>query len=274
MAFVIDGTKARDHHKARLMERVQAFTASAGYPPRLAIIQIGDNKDSSTYIEQKKRFGASVGAAVDHIRFLEDVPQAEVAERVAALNADARTHGIIIQLPIPAHLDKQALINLIDAAKDVDGLTDANQSLLDAGAPRMIPATAKGVMLLLDFYGIDCRGKAVAVWGRSRLVGHPIAELLRSRGARVSVIHSQTPSPEVVSRAADIVIAAIGRRAHLGTAHIKPGAVVIDIGTQGDVDHAAVESVASAMSPVPGGVGPMTVLSLFDNLMVSAALSS
>jgi methylenetetrahydrofolate dehydrogenase (NADP+)/methenyltetrahydrofolate cyclohydrolase len=148
--------------------------------------------------------------------------------------------------------------------------------MLDAGTPRMIPATAKGTMLLLDFYGVQVKDKTVAVWGRSRLVGHPLAELLKIRGAQVMVINSQTPSAEAVktSASADIVIVAIGKKGHVGASSIKQGSVVVDVGTSGDVDHAAVAGRVSAISPVPGGVGPMTVLSLFDNLIVSAELSS
>lgn len=270
MTLILDGRIARDFYKAKLAERVAGFVASNGRPPRLAIIQIGDNKDSTVYIGQKRKFGLAIGAAVDLIHFPESVSQKEVGDKVAMLNRDEKIHGIIIQLPIPVGLDRLALINLIDPKKDVDGLTDTNQNLLDAGTPRLIPATAKGVMLLLDFYGIDTEGKKVAVWGRSRLVGHPLAELLKIRGAEVSVIHSKTPHPEAISSRADITVVAIGSPAFVGAAHIKPGAVVVDIGTSGDVDHEAVSGLVSAMSPVPGGVGPMTVLSLFDNLVVSA----
>ncbi len=268
--IIIDGRKARDFYRAKLIERVRSFAASAGMPPRLAIIQVGDNADSTLYIGQKKKFGIAIGAAVDHLRFPEGASQSELAAEVARLNSDPAVHGIIVQLPVPAHIDKLALINQIDPSKDVDGLTDANQRLLDAGTPRLIPATAKGIMLLLDFYGIDCKGARAAVFGRSRLVGHPMAKLLEIRGAQVSVIHSQTADPKPISRAADIVVVAVGKKGLVDQSYLKPGAVVIDVGTQGDVDRAAVSGHVSAISPVPGGVGPMTVLSLFDNLIVSA----
>ncbi|HVU06447.1 MAG TPA: bifunctional 5,10-methylenetetrahydrofolate dehydrogenase/5,10-methenyltetrahydrofolate cyclohydrolase [Candidatus Paceibacterota bacterium] len=287
MPLLLDGKKARDFHKAKLAERVTAFERKRHIKPCLAIIQIGDNPESSIYIEQKKKFAAAIGVSVEHVRFSEDASQDGVLEEIVALNADKKIHGIIVQLPVPAHINKLALINAIDPKKDVDGLTDENQKLLEQGNPRFIPATAKGVMMLLDFYNISVRGKNAAVFGRSRLVGGPIASLFQSRGARVSVIHSQTAEPQRISREADIVAVAIGKPSYVTKDFIKKSAIVVDVGINsvagakseegipkrslaGDVDFAAVSDIVSVISPVPGGVGPMTVLALFDNLMVSA----
>ncbi len=279
MALILDGKKARDFYKTELIARVKSLKTK-GLTPRLAILQIGENAESSVYIEQKKKFAEAIGATANHIKLPTQVSQADVAAKVDALNTDPEIHGIILQLPIPAHLDKLALANLIYPKKDVDGLTDENQRLLEEGIPGFIPATAKGVMALLDFYKIDVSGKLAAVFGRSRLVGHPLALLLKMRGVSVAVIHSQTPNPREISMGAEIVMAAIGKPRYVKADFIQNGAVVVDVGISsdpesearkmvGDVDFDTVSAKASAISPVPGGVGPMTVLSLFDNLILS-----
>jgi methylenetetrahydrofolate dehydrogenase (NADP+)/methenyltetrahydrofolate cyclohydrolase len=283
MTLVLDGKKARDFYKGELIVRVKALKAK-GITPRLAIIQIGENAESSIYIGQKEKFAEAIGVRVDHIKLAAGVSQADVAMKVETLNSDPKVHGIIIQMPIPAGLDKLALMNLIYPKKDVDGLGDESQRLLDEGIPAFIPATAKGVMALLDFYKIDVSGKLAAVFGRSRLVGHPVAALLKIRGASVAVIHSQTPNPREVSAGADIVVAAIGKPRYVTADFVQDGAVVVDVGISssgevaerkivGDVEYDAVSAKAAAISPVPGGVGPMTVLSLFDNLILSVERS-
>lgn len=280
----LDGRKARDFYADALAKRVAAL-AARGISPRLAIVQVGDNAESGIYIEQKKRFAAKIGAGAEHVKLPADVSFAGLAAKVGELNARRDVHGIIVQLPISAHLDKIAAVNLIHPSKDVDGLTDESQRLLAEGKPGFVPATAKGVMALLDFYKVSVAGKRAVVFGRSRLVGGPTAALLRLRGADVSVCHSQTPDDErrALSRAADIVVVAVGRPRLVDAGFVKPGAVVVDVGINklpaapgakaeiaGDVDAASVSSLAAALSPVPGGVGPMTVLSLFDNLVSSA----
>jgi methylenetetrahydrofolate dehydrogenase (NADP+)/methenyltetrahydrofolate cyclohydrolase len=272
----LDGRIARDFYKGKLVKKVDALARK----PLLAIVQVGDDPSSAVYIEQKKKFGASIGALVEHVRIDVEASQGDVAEAIARLNARTDVDGIILQLPLPPQLEKIALINLIDPQKDVDGLTDECQCRLAEGRPLFVPATAKGVMALLDFYKVTVAGKKAAVMGRSRLVGSPVAALLRASGADVAVCHSQTPDAAAVTRGADMLVVAIGRPALVGAAHIKPGAVVVDVGLTkrdgklwGDVDHAAVAGLVSALTPVPGGVGPMTVLSLFDNLVTSAEYS-
>lgn len=286
MTLILDGKKARDFYKSKLIDRVKALKAKR-IVPRLAILQIGDNKESTIYIEQKKKFAAAIGALVDHVQFGKDSLEKDIQKKIVELNTDGRIHGIILQLPIPVHFDKLMLINSISPDKDVDGLTDENQLLLEESKPRFIPATAKGVMALLSFYKINVSRKKATVFGRSRLVGHPIAEMLKAEGATVSVIHSKTENPEEISCTADIVVVAIGNAEHIGASYIKDGAVVVDVGINtvvgdnhekellkrkivGDVKYSEVETKVSAISPVPGGVGPMTVLSLFDNLVISA----
>ncbi len=277
MPEILDGRKARDSYTKGLIER----SARLSTRPILALIQIGDNKESSIYIEQKKRFAQTIGAQVEHVRFAADVSPENVESTIRALNSRKDVNGIIIQLPLPTQFNKQALIELIDPTKDVDGLTNESQRLLDAGMPHLIPATAKGVMKLLDFYNIDVREKKVVVFGRSRLVGGPTASLLRARGASVSVCSSQTADPRAVSKLADIIIVAIGKPRLIDASYIQPGCVIIDVGissitgeterrVSGDVDFESVSPLVKAISPVPGGVGPMTVLSLFDNLILSA----
>lgn len=272
MPLILDGKVARDFYKKALIERV----AKLSLVPTLSIIQIGDNKESSIYIEQKKKFGLSIGVKVSHIHLPKAVSFDEIKKTIQSLNSDREVSGIIIQSPVPAHLDFIKLVNLIDPKKDVDGLTDENQKLLVEGKPRFIPATARGVMLLLDFYKIPVSGKKVTVIGRSRLVGGPIAKVMEMKGANVTVCHSKTPNTAEITRQSDIVITAVGKPEFIDHSYIKKGGVIIDVGIsgligisglKGDVNFADVSTVVSAISPVPGGVGPMTVLSLFDNLV-------
>lgn len=277
----LDGRKARDFYADALSKRVAALT-SRGIMPRLAIVQVGDNAESGIYIEQKKRFAEKIGAQVEHVKLPADVSFMGLTMKVKGLNAREDIHGIIIQLPISAHLDKVAAVNLIAPLKDVDGLTDESQRLLAEGKPGFVPATAKGVMALLDFYKVPVAGKKAVVFGRSRLVGGPTASLLRLRGAEVSVCHSKTPDEErrAMSRTADVLVVAVGKPRLVDVSTVKSGAVVVDVGINklldgkitGDVAAESVSQVASALSPVPGGVGPMTVLSLFDNLVSSAEI--
>jgi methylenetetrahydrofolate dehydrogenase (NADP+) / methenyltetrahydrofolate cyclohydrolase len=271
--IILDGRKARDFYKARLTERVSKLARK----PCLAIVQVGNNPESAVYIGQKKLFGASIGAQVEHVHLGSGISFADLSNVIKGLNERANVNGIIVQLPLPAHLDKLSVINLIDPKKDTDGLTDLNQALLSKGAPHCIPATAKGVATLLDFYSIPISGKSVVVLGRSRLVGSPAADLMRMRGATVSVCHSKTTNPKDIAQTADILIVAIGKPGHVDASYVKKGAVVVDVGLtsvagklKGDVDQESVSKIASALTPVPGGVGPMTVLSLFDTLITSA----
>ena len=284
--IILDGRKVRDAHAARLVERVRALSCQ----PTLALFQVGDNRESNVYIAQKKKFAESIGARVIHRRFAEDASFSVLADAVRMDNADDSIHGIIVQLPLPPHVNKDDLIDVIDPLKDVDGLTTENQRLLAEGNPGLVPATARAVMFILDFYGIDMRGRQVAVLGRSRLVGSPVARLLSLRGAEVSVCHSKTLNTREITSSADIVVVAIGKPEFIGADYFKAGATVVDVGINsvagqafenevpkrrlvGDVDHRAVEGLVSAITPVPGGVGPVTVLSLFDTLVGSAEKS-
>jgi 5,10-methylene-tetrahydrofolate dehydrogenase/methenyl tetrahydrofolate cyclohydrolase len=281
--MLLDGKIARD---ARMKVLKTSFDVLS-FVPTLAIIQVGDNPDSTVYIEQKKKFAKKIGTTALHFKFSEDVSYDELSQKVSTLNLDSAIHGIIIQLPLPPHLNKDAVIALVHPKKDVDGLTEENQKLLAEGHPRFVPATARGILTLLDFYGIEIKGARIAVLGRSRLVGGPTTLALRARGAQVSVCHSQTTNTREITNASDIVVVAIGRPEYVDATYIKKGSVVIDVGINsiqgqkldeeipqrkvvGDVKFSEVSPLARAISPVPGGVGPMTVLSLFENLLDAA----
>lgn len=284
--ILLDGKIARDVRTRAL----KTSFSTLGFVARLAIVQVGDNPDSTVYIEQKKKFALKIGVTASHLKFPEGVSFETLSREIQNLNTDSTIQGIIVQFPLPKHLDKDKVIALIHPEKDVDGLTDENQRLLAEGRPRFVPATARGVMSLLDFYHIPLKGKKVAVLGRSRLVGSPTALAMKARGALVSVCHSQTTNTRDITQGSDIVVVAIGKPELIDASYVKEGAVVVDVGINsiqgqkldeeiprrkivGDVHFASVAPHASAISPVPGGVGPMTVLSLFENLLDATKLS-
>lgn len=277
MAKILGGRVVRDEIALELAERVKKLAR----PPRLAIIQIGDNPASNAYVRQKKLFGEKIGAKVEHHKLAENAGQEEVAALIEKLNDDNEVDGIILQLPLPDYflnyntatpnrmsdlLLADELVAKIKSEKDVDGLTVASP---------ITPATARGVMALLDYYQIPVAGKKVTVVGRSRLVGKPIAELLRARDAIVTVCHRGTSDLAAETKPADIIIVAAGQAKLIGAKHVAAGQTVIDVGISrtndnkliGDVDFVAVEKIVAAISPVPGGVGPLTVALLFSNLL-------
>jgi len=263
--ILLDGKKARDFYAQILAAKIRTL----GFSPHLAIIQVGDNPSSTSYINQKKKFGEKIGATVEHIAFPANVPFDELKKNILDLNGDKKTNGIIVQLPLPTHLDKKAVIDLIIPKKDVDGLTENS---------KFVPATARGVKSLLDFYDIAVKGKKVAVLGRSELVGKPTAKCMENSGAFVTVCHSQTANTREVTKSSDIIIVAIGKAKLVDETYVGENSpVVVDIGLSslcgklaGDVDFEKVKKLVSAITPVPGGVGPMTVLSLFENLVLAA----
>jgi methylenetetrahydrofolate dehydrogenase (NADP+)/methenyltetrahydrofolate cyclohydrolase len=261
MLKILDGKIIRDEIVVKLKKEIESFKTK----PALAIIQIGDLEESNKYIKAKKSFAEKIGAEVRHIHFPDTILQDEVIVEIQRLNQDETVQGIIIQLPIPKNLNSLEIIEAVDPEKDVDGLT-----LLT----KFTPATARGVMTMLDYYKVDVVGKKVTVMGRSKLVGGPIAKLLVSRGAQVSVVHHLTESPKEITKTADILIVAIGRPKLIDESYLKEGQVVVDVGITmkdgkmlGDVDFEKVKNLVSAISPVPGGVGPLTVASLFTNLV-------
>jgi methylenetetrahydrofolate dehydrogenase (NADP+)/methenyltetrahydrofolate cyclohydrolase len=281
MAKILDGKIVRDALRTELKERILRLKKI----PTLAILQVGDNPESNAYIRQKKAFGESIGSHVDHIRYESTVSEKEVLEKIGELNKNSTIQGILVQLPLPEELDKDLIMNAIVPSKDVDGLTPTNTKLLEEmSSGGFIPATAKGVMNLLEYYKIEIAGKKVVVMGRSALVGKPIALLMQKEGASVTVCHSKTLNVPEIAKKADILIVAIGKPKFVNQDFISSGQIVIDVGINvvtgkkldeevpdkkliGDVDFEAVKDIVLAISPVPGGVGPMTVASLFENLV-------
>lgn len=284
---VLDGRKLRDAGSARL----KAMIEKSGIKPTLVIIQVGGLAESTAYIGQKRKFAEKIGAGFIHEQFSEDVAEAALLKAIQKWNNDVSVHGIIVQLPIPARLDKQKIIDCIIPGKDADGLTSVNKKLFEAGDRKaIVPATARGVLSLLRGYGVATKGKKVTVIGRSALVGTPIATLLRREGADVTVCHKGTPDIPAKARSSDILVVAAGSPRLVTRDYVRAGQVIVDVGINsvdgdkledeiprrrlvGDVDFDAVKSIVGAISPVPGGVGPMTVLSLFENLCDAAGVS-
>ncbi|WP_372791277.1 bifunctional methylenetetrahydrofolate dehydrogenase/methenyltetrahydrofolate cyclohydrolase FolD [Paraconexibacter sp.] len=279
-ARIIDGKAVAAKVRARVATEVAAFTEQHGTPPGLATILIGDDPASAVYVGGKQKACAEVGIkGFDH-RLDADAPRADVLALIDELNADPAVSGILCQLPVPGHLDGVEVTNRIDAGKDVDGLTIASAGRLALGMPGLRPCTPTGTMLLLEEAQASLSGAECVVIGRSNLFGKPMAQLLLQANATVTTCHSRTRDLGEVCRRADVLIAAVGV-AHLVKGDwIKPGAVVIDVGMNrltgppptltGDVDFDAAVEVASAITPVPGGVGPMTIACLLENTLIAA----
>ena len=273
--LILDGNKAREALLPALKEKV----ASLIFTPTLAIIQVGDRADSGSYIRGKKLFAQKIGIKEKHVQLPEIISQKELIEQVLRYNADPSIQGIIVQLPLPLHIDREAVLNAVDPLKDVDALSAVNvKKWLDDVGDSLLPATARGVRELLKFYNIQVEGKHAVVVGRSELVGKPIAAMCVNEGATVTVCHSKTLDLIAETMLADILIVAIGKPHFITSAHVKKGAVVIDVGMNrddegklcGDVDFDKVKEVAGYITPVPGGVGPMTITMLLVNTIESA----
>ncbi len=273
-ARLIDGRRVAANLHAALAERI----AAQPFKPALAVVLVGDDPASAVYVRNKDRAAASVGIAVQTLRLPASTRQGDLLTVIAGLNEDQGVDGILVQLPLPAHLDAQAVIRAIDPAKDVDGLTPINAGLLAAGQPHLVPCTPMGVMKLLEAAGTTLRGARALVLGRSVLVGRPVAALLTAADATVTIAHSRTVDLPDECRRADILIAAVGRPEMVQGDWIAPGAVVIDVGINrlpdgrlvGDVAFDACAAVAGAITPVPGGVGPMTIACLLENTVTAA----
>ncbi len=274
-AQIIDGKAVA----ARVRERVAAEVQRTFVRPGLATVLVGDDPASAIYVRMKREDSAEVGIESFHHEPGGDVSQAELAELLRQLNADERVHGILLQLPLPDHLDQDALISLIDPAKDVDGLTPVNAGLLAQGrtAEALVPCTPAGVMELLAEADVELEGARAVVLGRSILVGKPLVALLLAANATVTQCHSRTRDLGAVCREADVLIAAVGRPGTVTADMVREGAVVIDVGTNrtdaglvGDVDFENVRERAAAITPVPGGVGPMTRAMLLVNTLRAA----
>jgi len=279
-AQLIDGKAVAAQVVAEVRDEVSALRAQ-GIEPALAVVLVGDDPASHVYVRNKVLRAEEVGIRSLEHRLPADCSAEQLLAVVAALNTDATVNGILVQLPLPAHIDENRVLQAIDPAKDVDGFHSENVGGLSQGRPVLTPCTPAGCMRLLKQTCGDLRGKHAVVIGRSNIVGKPMAALLLQADCTVTVVHSRSLNPQALCRQADIVIAAVGRPRMIDASWIKPGAVVIDVGINrieedgksrlvGDVDFASVAAVASAITPVPGGVGPMTIALLMQNTLTAA----
>ena len=280
-ARILDGKAVAAEVRADVAHRVKALVEK-GVVPGLQVVLVGDDPASATYVRNKERYAKEVGMRGGTVRLPATATQAEVEAVVERLNADPGTHGILVQLPLPRGLDGDRAVGLVAPGKDVDGFHPLNQGLLLQGRPRFAPATPSGVVELLRRTGYPVAGKRVVILGRSNIVGRPLAALLLAKGAwgdaTVTVAHSRTPDLAAVAREADVLVAAIGRPRYVTRDMVKPGAIVVDVGINaapegglcGDVDFDAVKEIAGAITPVPGGVGPLTIAMLLQNTVLAA----
>jgi methylenetetrahydrofolate dehydrogenase (NADP+) / methenyltetrahydrofolate cyclohydrolase len=279
-AKIIDGKALAAQLRAALKPAVEAL-AARGARPGLAAIVAGSDPASRIYLRNKVRACEDTGLHSQVHEFAADASQAALLERIAALNADARVHGILVQLPLPRHLDGERILAAVSPAKDVDGFHAANLGLLLRGRPRYSPCTPAGVMRLLAHAGVPLAGRNAVVIGRSTIVGKPLALLLLQMDASVTICHSRTTQLAELARRADVLVAAAGKPRLVGADMVKPGACVIDVGIHrgddgtllGDVDFRAVREIAGWITPVPGGVGPMTVAMLVANTVRATELA-
>jgi methylenetetrahydrofolate dehydrogenase (NADP+) / methenyltetrahydrofolate cyclohydrolase len=277
-AKVIDGKAVAAAVRERVAAGVKEFAAANdGHVPGLATVLGSDDPASEVYVSNKRRLTEEVGMRSIHHQLDPGAPASELLDLVAELGADDQVDGILVQLPLPDQHDQDAVIARIDAAKDVDGLTATSAGLLAQGRPGLVPCTPQGIVELLTHAGAELEGAEAVIVGRSILVGRPLASLLTNANATVTVCHSRTRDLAAVCRRADILVAAVGSPRLVTAEMVKPGAIVIDVGTNrtddglvGDVDFEAVAEVAGALTPVPGGVGPMTIAMLLANTLRAA----
>ena len=276
-ARLIDGKAVAAAVRERVRAEVSEVVAAGGSAPGLATVLVGEDPASEIYVRKKREACEEAGIRSLHHGLPTSTSEDELLELVGALGLDDEVDGILVQLPVPAHIDPDRVVASIDPAKDVDGLTPTNAGLLAHGMPGLVSCTPAGVMELLRHEGVELEGAEAVVVGRSKLVGVPVARLLLSANATVTVCHSRTRDLDGVCRRADVLVAAVGAPRLLGAAAIKPGAVVIDVGVNrtedglcGDVDFDAAVAVAAAITPVPGGVGPMTIAMLLVNTLAAA----
>jgi len=280
-AKIIDGNALAREIRAQVGHRTAALKAR-GVEPRLSIILVGEDPASQVYTRHKVNDSTETGLNATLERYPADLPEAELLARIARLNGDPAVHGILVQLPLPAHMDTHKVITAIDPAKDVDGFHVASAGALMTGLPGFWPCTPHGCMKMLESIGYDLKGKHAVVIGRSNIVGKPMALMLLQKDATVTICHSRTRDLKALTLQADVIVAAVGKRGVLTADMVKPGAVVIDVGMNrddagklcGDVDYEAVRQVAGWITPVPGGVGPMTRAMLLVNTIEAAERSA
>ncbi len=287
-ARLIDGKAYAEHLRAEVASEVAQLKAQHGLTPGLAVVLVGDDPASAVYVRNKGEQTQAAGMYSETHRLPANTTQGDLESLVAKLNGDAKIHGVLVQLPLPMHLDSARVVAALDADKDVDGLTVVNAGRLASGLPALTACTPVGCMILLQDVLGELSGKRAVVIGRSNLMGKPMAQLLLQADCTVTIAHSRTKDLPAVCREADILVAAVGRPEMVKADWIKPGAVVIDVGINrvpskdpekaaagktrlvGDVDFAGAATVASAITPVPGGVGPMTIACLLQNTLTAA----
>lgn len=269
MVEILDGKKLREKILDELKLKVESFTQK----PSLVVILVGENPASKIYVNNKKKTAQNLGINSEVINYPSDITEQELLDKIEELNNDKNVTAILVQLPLPEHISKENVINAISPSKDVDGFTPYNFGKLFSGSePVVYPCTPKGILLLLDEYGIKLEGKHAVIVGRSNIVGRPLSQMLLNRNATVTVCHSRSENLPDIIKTADIVVSAAGKNVIKGEM-LKSGCVVVDVGifkdengkTRGDVDFETASQVASYISPVPGGVGPMTIASLMLN---------
>ncbi|XP_010057539.2 bifunctional protein FolD 4, chloroplastic isoform X1 [Eucalyptus grandis] len=285
-AKVIDGKYVSKLIRDEVSAEVSRMKEAIGVVPGLAVVLVGDRKDSATYVRNKKKACESVGINSFEVHLPADSKEEEVFKFISGFNDDPSVHGILVQLPLPSHMNEESILNAVSIEKDVDGFHPLNigRLAMRGREPLFVPCTPKGCIELLHRYGIGIKGKRAVVIGRSNIVGMPAALLLQREDATISIVHSRTQNPEEIIREADIIIAAVGQANMVRGSWIKPGAVIIDVGINpvedskssrgyklvGDVCYEEACKVASAITPVPGGVGPMTIAMLLSNTLTSA----
>ncbi|KAK8557784.1 hypothetical protein V6N12_010008 [Hibiscus sabdariffa] len=285
-AKMIDGKAVAKQIREEISGEVSKLKEAIGVVPGLAVILVGDRKDSATYVRNKKKACESVGINSFEVHLPDDASEEEVLKFISDFNGDPTVHGILVQLPLPSHMNEQNILNAVTIEKDVDGFHPLNigRLAMRGREPLFVPCTPKGCIELLHRYGVDIKGKRAVVIGRSNIVGMPAALLLQREDATVTIVHSRTKNPEEITRQADIIISAVGQPNMVRGSWIKPGAVIIDVGINpvedassprgyrlvGDVCYEEACEIAAAVTPVPGGVGPMTIAMLLSNTLSSA----
>ncbi len=282
MAEIIDGKITSAKLREKIKNEVKEFTDSFGYAPGLAVVVVGNNPASAVYVRNKHKACLDVGIISYQIEFPENISEETLLSKIDELNSDRNVHGILVQLPLPKHISEQKVINRISPAKDVDAFHPENVGRIMIGNYTFLPCTPAGIIELLSSYNVELAGKSCVVIGRSNIVGKPMALLLLEKHGTVTVCHSRTNNLSDITKAADVIVVAIGKPEFLTADMIKPGAVVIDVGINrlpdgrlvGDVKFDEVAPLADKITPVPGGVGPMTITMLLKNALTAAKMQN
>ena len=282
MATLINGKVISAQIRAEITEETKGFTEENGYAPGLAVVIVGNDPASQVYVRNKKRGCAEVGFYSEEYELPENTTEEELLKLIDKLNKDDKIHGILVQLPLPRHLDEKKILLAINPSKDVDAFHPVNVGKIMIGDYDFLPCTPAGVMQLIERSEVDVKGKNCVVLGRSNIVGKPMAMLLLHANGTVTICHSKTKNLKEICRSADILVASVGKPNFVGADMVKEGAVVIDVGINrlddgklcGDVNFSEVEPIASYITPVPGGVGPMTITMLLENTLTAAKLAA